>query len=112
MQIAQSGISQNVELHGRLNVGGRWYGRAQVVSVDRADAEVLLSRGLVSKAKPGAKPVNVEILKPQQVETQTKDPDKKETVPLEYVGHQLKDKPKDTAPTKEQDYAQRSAKKR
>jgi hypothetical protein len=59
MQLAQSGTLENVELAGKLKIGGRWYGRASVVAVDEADAAVLKSRGIAVAAKRGAKPVNV-----------------------------------------------------
>jgi hypothetical protein len=94
MQLERNGVTENVELQGRLNVGGRWYGRASVVAIDSADAEVLKSRGLAVAAKPDAKPVNlVETVKPSQLPIQTKDAEEQESVPPEDVPVQRKDEP-------------------
>lgn len=54
----------NTELQQRLKIGGRWYGPGSVVALNKDDAEVLEMRGIARKAKPGAKPLNVEEKKP------------------------------------------------
>ena len=65
MQIQQSGISVNTELIQRLKIGGRWYGPGSVVALHDSDAQVLEMRGIARRAKPGAKPLNVEEKKPE-----------------------------------------------
>ena len=78
MQVQQSGVSVNSELIHRLKIGGRWYGPGSVVAIDQTDFDILEMRGIARRAKPSAKPLNIEEKKPEvikasEVPVQTKD---------------------------------------
>jgi len=59
MQIAQNGNPENIELHGKLRLGGVWYFRGDNVSVSPEDAAVLRMRGLAAHSKPGVQAKNI-----------------------------------------------------
>lgn len=64
MQVARQDVLVNAQLANRLNIGGRWYVKGDIVPIDKADFEILESRGFVVKTdkKPKGDSISAEEL--------------------------------------------------